>query len=277
MAIIHYHNSCKSYNYLYCCRSYNYQPASILQRYNALLQRRCFWLLQWPLELRPSKLLPHKSRNSWQRHKQPLPPPKPSLHTGPKGQTNRHRQWHVPLSGCAGWRLRGCSSPAAPTALARLQSRPWLEPGARSGQISCACDRQGEKLQELQTGDAMGSYGKGTGCGLGGWGYLQNCDNGIEDSGWSSGLQMQLELQPEMSDRMALQPSRPTHGWRRSARCITWLMQAGHRELCNNHHKLIAPGRAAGSKVNDWWLTDDWRSGAGPWNKTNYWSTCNNA
>ena len=40
MAIIHYHNSCKSYNYLYCCRSYNYQPASILQRYNALLQRR---------------------------------------------------------------------------------------------------------------------------------------------------------------------------------------------------------------------------------------------
>ena len=45
MAIIHYHNSCKSYNYLYCCRSYNYQPASILQRCNALLQRRCLSVL----------------------------------------------------------------------------------------------------------------------------------------------------------------------------------------------------------------------------------------
>ena len=122
----------------------------------------------------------HMHPISSQSHPNPpsFHPPKPSLHTGPKGHTNRHRAWHIPASCC-----HGCSPPAVPALhLARLQSRPWLVPGARFGQISRNCTGRGTRSVWAHCFlHAMVSYDRHAECRLGGWGYLSDFEMRCED------------------------------------------------------------------------------------------------
>ena len=165
-------------------------------------------------------LHPISSQFHWPKPRPSFHPPKPSLHTGPKGHTNRHRAWHIPASGCHGrWPH------------ARMQL--WL--GSRANPGSCGGLDLARYCETVQTGGqgqtvwarCNGKIWQACRMQVGWLGLPVRFWKALWRSGWSSGLQMQLELQPEMSDQMAVKLSRPTHGWRRLARCITWLMQAG--------------------------------------------------
>ena len=104
----------------------------------------------------------------------PQPPPNPHLtqplqhqQTGPTSGTDV--RWLATSCGKPAQSLPGCGR-----VLVRLQSRPRVAPRGPDGHICATCDSQGQELNEGTSDYAMGRHGTDAGCGLGGWGYLQD-------------------------------------------------------------------------------------------------------